>query len=65
MDKIFKQFRRIYSDSGANDVDFSAQEERLRLADHRLTQATQELSRAADRLNDAALGVDRKAKQLH
>jgi len=65
MDKILKQFRRIYSDGGSNDVDFSAQEERLRLADNRLTQATQELSRAADRLNDAALGVDRRDKQLH
>ncbi len=65
MDRILKQFKRIYSDAGYNDVDFSAQEEQLRLAHNRLNQATQELVRASDRLNTVAMGVDAKPKQMH
>ena len=65
MDKILKQFKRIYSDNGAGDVDFSEQEERLRLSQANLTQATQELVRASERLNTAAMGVDIPAKQMH
>lgn len=65
MDKILKQFKRIYSDYGQNDADFSAYEERLRTSQNNLTQATQELVRASERLNTVAMGVDVKAKQLH
>lgn len=66
MDKILKQFRRIYSDNGYGDVDFTKQEEELRISQAKLTQATQELVRASEKLNTVAMGVDSKGdKQLH
>lgn len=69
MDRIARQFRRIYSDDGRNDVDFSKQEEKLRLSQAKLTQATQELVRASVRLNEVAMGVDpppaKDTKQMH
>lgn len=62
MDKFFNQlsnqFRRIIHDDGRNDRDFTAQEEALRQSLVRLTQATQELARASERLNEAAVSVD-------
>lgn len=58
MDKILSQFRRIYSDDGRGDVDFTEREERLRLAQARLTASTQELARAAQNLNRAAMSAD-------
>lgn len=66
MDKILNQFRRIYSDDGKGDVDFTEQEERLRLSETKLAQATQDLVRASENLNNAAMmGVDIPAKQMH
>lgn len=65
MDKILNQFRRIYSDNGKGGADFTVQEEKLRLAESRLTQATQELVRASENLNVAAMGVDIIGKQMH
>lgn len=65
MDKILKQFKRIYSDNGGSDVDFSEQEGKLRISQAKLIQATQELERASERLNTVAMGVDRPAKQMH
>lgn len=55
MNAILSQFRRIYSDHGQNDKDFSEQEERLRVANLKLLNATQELVRSSMRLNDVAL----------
>lgn len=65
MDSVLKQFKRIYSDNGKGDVDFSRQEEQLRLAINKLNQATQDLVRASEHLNNVAMGVDVPAKQMH
>ncbi len=65
MDKVLKQFRRIYSDNGSGDVDFTKQEEDLRVSRDKLNQATQDLVRASERLNDAALGATFKTRQYH
>lgn len=56
MNKILAQFRRLYDDKGADDRDFSDQEENLRIALFKLAHATDELVRASERLNAAALG---------
>ena len=58
MDKILNQFKRIYSDDGRGDMDFTEQEERLRLANERLKASTRELARVAQNLNRAAMSVD-------
>lgn len=63
MDRILKQFKRIYSDNGSGDVDFTKQEENLRIAENNLVQATQDLVRASERLNFVAMGID--IKQVH
>jgi hypothetical protein len=55
MNSVLKQFRRIYSDHGINDKDFSAQEENLRLAQNKLIHATEELVRSSQHLNDVML----------
>ena len=55
MDKVFNQFRRVYSDDGRNDVDFSDRELALQEAKLKLMQATAYLIRASERLNTAAL----------
>ena len=65
MDKILKQFRRIYSDNGSGDIDFSEQEERLRLATNKLNKATSDLMRASEKLNTVALGIDPLTGKLH
>ena len=66
MDKILNQFRRIYADYGKGDIDFTDQEERLRQSENKLAQATQDLVRASENLNNAAMmGVDPPAKQMH
>lgn len=69
MDKIkaaVNQFRRIYADNGKGDVDFSKQEEKLRLSQIKLTQATQDLVRASERLNNVALmGIDLDPSKPH
>jgi hypothetical protein len=51
------QFKRIYADDGRNDVSFAAQEDRLRIANRNLTEATQALARASELLNDAATNI--------
>lgn len=65
MDKLFKQFSRIYSDDVRIDIGFAKQEEQLRLSQDNLKQATQEFIRASERLNEVAMGVDVSAKQMH
>ncbi len=57
MDRILNQFRRIYNDDGRNDFDFSEQERALQEAKERLASHTQELVRAAENLNRAALAA--------
>lgn len=64
-DRLLNQFRRIYSDYGKDDVDFTADEERLKLAQDKVKQATQELVRASERLNTVAMGVDPPEGQMH
>lgn len=58
MDRVIRQFRRIYADNGAGDVDFTKQEETLRISQAKLKQATQDLVKAAENLNNVAMGVD-------
>lgn len=55
MNKIINQFRRLYDDKGVNDHDFSEQEEKLRIANNKLTTATQRLLKSSEMLNAAAL----------
>lgn len=55
MNAVINQFRRIYSDDGSGDKDFSGQEARLRAAQHNLALATRELVRSSNRLNDVLL----------
>lgn len=55
MNNIINQFRRIYSDNGSGDRDFSKEEAKLKEAKDKLVMATNELSRASERLNSAAL----------
>jgi hypothetical protein len=55
MNSVLKQFRRIYSDFGKDDKDFSIQEEKLRQAQNRLIQATEDLVRSSQILNDVML----------
>ena len=57
MDKIINQFRRIYSDNGSGDMDFSKQEAKLKEAHDYLTNATQALVKSSERLNAAALSA--------
>ena len=57
MDKIINQFRRIYSDNGSGDRDFSKQEAKLRQSREYLTSATQALVKSSERLNAAALAA--------
>ena len=65
MSSILNQFRRIYADNGSGDVDFTEQETRLREARLKLLNATNELMRASERLNRAALSVDFPAGEPH
>jgi hypothetical protein len=55
MNKILSQFKRIYSDDGRGDHDFSGQEEALREANERIVSATTRLVKASEQLNVAAL----------
>lgn len=52
MMEVIKQFRRIYSDNGSGDKDFTRQEERLREAQQYLLEATQSLTKSANILSD-------------
>jgi hypothetical protein len=67
MKALLSQFRRIYSDDGKNDQDFTDQEEKLRAANQRLANATTELIRASVHLNDVLLanGFSADKSSLH
>jgi hypothetical protein len=52
MNSIANQFRRIFSDDGRGDKDFTGQEERLRKAQQHLTEAAEGLTKAANILAD-------------
>lgn len=52
MNQIINQFKRIFSDDGRGDKDFTAQEERLRKAQAELKEASASLARAANHLAD-------------
>ena len=57
MEKFLNQFRRLYDDRGANDKDFTVEEQKLKEAQDRLVDATTELVKSSDRLNAAALSA--------
>jgi len=57
MDRLLNQWRRIYTDDGRHDVDFSERERALQEAQERLNQHANELVRAAENLNRAALAA--------
>ena len=67
MNQIIKQLRRIYTDDGRGDRDFSRQEALLREAELNLIYATQELVRASQRLSDVVLefGLAPNYEPLH
>lgn len=52
MNQIINQFRRIFSDDGRGDKDFTKQEERLKRAQDELKEASASLARAANLLAD-------------
>lgn len=64
MNDIISQFRRIYSDNGSGDHDFSAQEADLRKAHEKLAKATDDLVMASRNLNIAAIQAQ-SSKQVH
>ncbi len=55
MNQILSQFRRIMSDDGRGDRDFTKQEHRLRQAQQALREATDSLNRAAELLRGELL----------
>lgn len=57
MDKFINQWRRLYSDDGSNDIDFSDYERKLQEAKARLANEAQGLVRAAENLNRAAMAA--------
>lgn len=66
MDKVLKQFQRIYADNGSGDIDFTKQEEELRVSQNKVIQATQELVRASENLNNIAISaMGPKLDQMH
>jgi hypothetical protein len=52
MIQVINQFRRIFSDNGSGDKDFTDQEMRLREAQNYLREATENLSKSAQILSD-------------
>lgn len=52
MKQVINQFRRIFSDNGAGDKDFTDQEAKLRHAQNELKEAAAALTRAANALSD-------------
>ena len=65
MNQLFSQFRRIMSDDGRGDRDFSKQEYRLREAQRALREATESLTRAAELLQGELLLHDHLPTDLH
>jgi hypothetical protein len=60
MIQVLNQFRRIYSDDGRGDKDFSLQEDRLHEVQQKLLQATDLLRQASETLTGLI-----KSKGLH
>ncbi len=52
MNEIVNQFKRIFSDNGTGDKDFTDQETRLREAQQYLKEAAEGLNKAASLLSD-------------
>jgi len=50
--KMFNQIRRLWADNGRNDVDFTAEEQKLHNALAHLKTAADSLSRASQTLMD-------------
>lgn len=59
------QFRRIYSDNGSGDRDFTKQETRLKQSQDNLKLATQALVDASNRLNDVVIINGLSKDSLH
>lgn len=62
MNQVINQVRRIFSDDGRGDKDFTEQERRLDEARKKLTEATQALKRAAELLHDTIKSMEPVAK---
>lgn len=58
MNELVNQFKRLFSDNGQNDKDFTEEEIKLKAAKTKLDVAIAEFKRAADNLYDTLLGVD-------
>lgn len=52
MNDVISQIRRIFSDDGKNDRDFTTEELKLRLANDKLKEATSKFIDAASMLSD-------------
>lgn len=65
MNQLISQFRRIMSDDGRGDRDFTKQETRLREAQRALREATDSLTRAAQLLQGELLMHDHTPSDLH
>jgi hypothetical protein len=50
--QVVNQIRRIFSDNGSGDRDYSVQEGRLRAAEKNLIDAADELTKASEALTD-------------
>lgn len=62
MKQIYSQFRRVFSDNGTGDKDFTDKEEKLRCAQKKLLEATNALTRASEILTDLIHG---RSESLH
>lgn len=60
MIQVVNQFRRIFSDDGRGDKDFSSQEDRLHEVQKKLMKATELLRSVSETLTDLV-----KSKGLH
>jgi len=50
--QVINQVRRIFADNGSGDMDYSAQEARLREAQQSVVDAANELTKASEILTD-------------
>lgn len=58
MNEIVNQFKRLFSDNGRNDKDFTEEELKLRAAKQTLDKAIADFKHAADNLYSVLLSVD-------
>lgn len=65
MVRLLNQIRRLYTDDGRNDIDFTEPEMRLLEAQKRLVNSTQELVRASENLNRAAMAAGFPEGSVH